>query len=281
MMKRTTPQGDIRLIENGYGVSTNEFLSPSDQQLYYFEALAEYLRVTGDFGFLQESVDYYPKEGSTTGNSIERIEICFKYLRDIISTGPNGLLHMRYADWNDEAFYLFKNVSYVDFWVSAESHLDSAMAAVVLSNLAKQLDRAAATAPFVQQRARIERLTKSMMQFRNAVQAGKAQQVIGDFGKIERHIFPLCTTQPAQQQTYGGGVHCLDLAEIYFHRAAAFGPQVDIEQAGKSRVRYGNITEEKVPRLIEEHLIKGQVIQEWAIGRLAIEDGAQGRLDPS
>jgi NADP-reducing hydrogenase subunit HndB len=45
-------------------------------------------------------------------------------------------------------------------------------------------------------------------------------------------------------------------------------PLVDIEQAGKARVRYGNITEDKVPRLIEEHLIKGQVIQEWAISRL-------------
>jgi len=45
-------------------------------------------------------------------------------------------------------------------------------------------------------------------------------------------------------------------------------PLVDIEQAGKSRVRYANITPENVPRLIEEHLIKGLVIQEWAIGRL-------------
>jgi NADP-reducing hydrogenase subunit HndB len=45
-------------------------------------------------------------------------------------------------------------------------------------------------------------------------------------------------------------------------------PLVDIEQAGKSRVRYANIVPESVPRLVEEHLIKGQVIQEWAIGRL-------------
>lgn len=45
-------------------------------------------------------------------------------------------------------------------------------------------------------------------------------------------------------------------------------PLVDIEQAGKSRIRYANISPENVPRLIEEHLIKGRVIQEWAIGRL-------------
>jgi NADP-reducing hydrogenase subunit HndB len=45
-------------------------------------------------------------------------------------------------------------------------------------------------------------------------------------------------------------------------------PLVDIEQAGKSRIRYANIAPENVPRLVEEHLIKGNVIQEWAIGRL-------------
>jgi NADP-reducing hydrogenase subunit HndB len=45
-------------------------------------------------------------------------------------------------------------------------------------------------------------------------------------------------------------------------------PLVDIEQAGKSRIRYANITPENVPRLIEEHLVMGKVIQEWAIGRL-------------
>lgn len=48
----------------------------------------------------------------------------------------------------------------------------------------------------------------------------------------------------------------------------AMEPLIDIEQAGKARVRYGKITADKVPRLIEEHLIRGQVIQEWAISRM-------------
>ncbi len=46
-------------------------------------------------------------------------------------------------------------------------------------------------------------------------------------------------------------------------------PLVDIEQAGKPRVTYGNITKDKVSRLIEEHLVKGQVVGEWVVGRLA------------
>lgn len=45
-------------------------------------------------------------------------------------------------------------------------------------------------------------------------------------------------------------------------------PLVDIQQAGKPRITYGNITSERVPRLIEEHLVKGMPVKEWAIGRL-------------
>ena len=45
-------------------------------------------------------------------------------------------------------------------------------------------------------------------------------------------------------------------------------PLVDIEQAGKPRVTYGNVTPDMVSRLIEEHLINGHVVDEWAVGRL-------------
>lgn len=45
-------------------------------------------------------------------------------------------------------------------------------------------------------------------------------------------------------------------------------PLVDIEQAGKPRITYGNVTADRVPRLIEEHLIKGNVVDEWVVGRL-------------
>jgi NADP-reducing hydrogenase subunit HndB len=45
-------------------------------------------------------------------------------------------------------------------------------------------------------------------------------------------------------------------------------PLVDIEQAGKSRVRYANISPENVPYLVAEHLIHGRVVRDWAVGRL-------------
>ncbi len=43
---------------------------------------------------------------------------------------------------------------------------------------------------------------------------------------------------------------------------------MDIQQAGKPRVSYANILSERVPRLIEEHLLNGRPVKEWAIARL-------------
>jgi NADP-reducing hydrogenase subunit HndB len=45
-------------------------------------------------------------------------------------------------------------------------------------------------------------------------------------------------------------------------------PLVDIEQAGKPRVTYANVMSDMVPRLIEEHLINGNIVEEWVVGRL-------------
>jgi len=46
-------------------------------------------------------------------------------------------------------------------------------------------------------------------------------------------------------------------------------PLVDIEQAGRPRITYGNVKPDMVPRLIEEHLINGNVVDEWIVARLA------------
>jgi len=45
-------------------------------------------------------------------------------------------------------------------------------------------------------------------------------------------------------------------------------PLVDIEQAGRPRVTYANVMPDMVPRLIEEHLINGKIVEEWVMGRL-------------
>jgi NADP-reducing hydrogenase subunit HndB len=45
-------------------------------------------------------------------------------------------------------------------------------------------------------------------------------------------------------------------------------PLVDIQQGEQPRVTYGNVTPTMVPRLIEEHLVDGNVVTEWVVGRV-------------
>ena len=46
-------------------------------------------------------------------------------------------------------------------------------------------------------------------------------------------------------------------------------PLVDIQQGNEPRVTYGNINPTMVPRLIEEHVVQGHVVEEWVVGRVA------------
>ena len=46
-------------------------------------------------------------------------------------------------------------------------------------------------------------------------------------------------------------------------------PLVDIEQAGNPRITYCNIQPDMVPRVIEEHLVAGNLVREWVLGRVS------------
>jgi len=46
-------------------------------------------------------------------------------------------------------------------------------------------------------------------------------------------------------------------------------PLVDIQRAGEDRITYANVKADMVPRLIEEHLVNGRVVEEWVLGRVS------------
>ena len=48
-------------------------------------------------------------------------------------------------------------------------------------------------------------------------------------------------------------------------------PLVDVEQAGKPRITYANVHPDMVSRLIQEHLVEGKVVDEWAFGRVPLD----------
>lgn len=64
-------------------------------------------------------------------------------------------------------------------------------------------------------------------------------------------------------QAHVGTVGCIGMC--------AKEPLVDVQQAGKSHVLYANIQPEMVPRLIEQHLVKGEPVKEWVICRMPNE----------
>jgi (2Fe-2S) ferredoxin len=45
-------------------------------------------------------------------------------------------------------------------------------------------------------------------------------------------------------------------------------PLVDIQQGDEPRITYGNIDATMVPRLIEEHVVQGHVVDDWVVGRV-------------
>lgn len=146
MLKRTTAFGEIRLIESGNGYAENERYSTSDQQLYYFLLLSEYLRVTENYTFLIEKIQPFPARGQQEMTVLEFTEKCFVFLRDTVGTGVHGLVRLLNSDWNDAVYYIEK-VPYNNVVLTGESHMNSAMAVSILQTLIPQLSAAAERLP--------------------------------------------------------------------------------------------------------------------------------------
>ncbi len=139
IMKRTVPDGEIKLSDEGYGWAAHGPMLTSDQQLYFFMLLAEYLRATGDRSILSEEIGYYPVECSAKGTGIEHVRRAFVFLRDRIATGSHGLVRLWNSDWNDMFYWWPSDIAYNVMFVTAESHMNSAMAVAILGDLAAVL----------------------------------------------------------------------------------------------------------------------------------------------
>jgi NADP-reducing hydrogenase subunit HndB len=48
-------------------------------------------------------------------------------------------------------------------------------------------------------------------------------------------------------------------------------PLVDIQLPGEPRVTYTNVTPARVKRLIDEHILQGHTVEEWALGTVPAE----------
>lgn len=143
-MKHSLHDGEIKRQTIGFGYSDPGIYMESDPQLYMFMAVAEYLRITGDHAFLNETVDYYPMEMRRSEKVLTLLTKHFIYLRDTVGTGKHGLVKMLNSDWSDSFFHRHSPNIYRLF---AESHMNSTMALAVLPPFIRELKRASQHLP--------------------------------------------------------------------------------------------------------------------------------------
>jgi len=138
-MKHSHADGEIERQNIGFGYCDPGIYMESDPQLYMFMAVGEYLRVTGDHGFLDEKIAFYPMEAGRTTTVIKLLTRHFTYLRDVVGKGKHGLIRMLNSDWSDSFFHPYSpNVHHH----CAESHMNSTMALAVIPRLISELEHA-------------------------------------------------------------------------------------------------------------------------------------------
>lgn len=140
IMKRILPDGTVQLNDEGFGWVPSGAQQTSDQQLYFFLLLAEYLRVTRDASVLTETIGYYPLENSGRGAGLDHVRQAFLFLRDRVGTATHGIIRRWNSDWNDMFGWWPSAIPYNTEFSVGESHMNSAMALVILGDLARAID---------------------------------------------------------------------------------------------------------------------------------------------
>ncbi len=75
--------------------------APSDLDLAFLWAMANYLSATGDTSLLDEQVPYYPKEARPGATGYDHLHDAARHLLDAVGFGPHGLVRVGTGDWSD------------------------------------------------------------------------------------------------------------------------------------------------------------------------------------
>jgi hypothetical protein len=109
IMRLTDGQtGQITYAFAGYGVCSDALgvhNKPSDLDLFFLLALAEYLAATGDRAFLDEEVPFYPPKQPPTFSDgltvLHHVRAAIRHLFEGTGVGEHGLLKVGSGDWSD------------------------------------------------------------------------------------------------------------------------------------------------------------------------------------
>ena len=161
--KKMYPNGLIEWMDYGYGAQTSSIYKPSDQQLFFFLLMAEYLKQTRDYTFLKEKTWYYPSSANNKATTLEKITQAFLYLRDEVGTGVNGMVRMLNADWNDCVFMYYP----INNYRSATSHMNATLTLNALYSMIENLEAAKQNSALTIEKSAIEKLIASMKLYRD------------------------------------------------------------------------------------------------------------------
>lgn len=75
--------------------------APSDLDLFFLWALAEYVGATGDVALLDARVPYWPVGARPTATGWDHVRSAVRHLLDVVGTGPHGLVRVGTGDWSD------------------------------------------------------------------------------------------------------------------------------------------------------------------------------------
>lgn len=139
LLKHTSTVGAVSRGTSGVGYTSPDIFKESDEQLYVFMAIGDYLRVTRDYSLLNDVITYFPRDSGRSATVLELLKRHFVYLRDEVGLGEHGLIKMLNSDWSDSFFH---TVPVNTVLHSAESHMNSAMALAVIPTLSTALKKA-------------------------------------------------------------------------------------------------------------------------------------------
>ncbi len=131
VIKHSGEDGEIKRGNGGFSYWANSIYKESDEQLYFFNSMAEYLLITKDFAFLNEKCTFYPAENGKQDIVLNFLKKYFIYLRDEVGVGSHGLVKILNSDWSDSFLQEYSPNKYLN----AESHLNTAMVLAILPKL--------------------------------------------------------------------------------------------------------------------------------------------------
>lgn len=95
--------GQISYATAGFGMTEDAIVhsAPSDLDLFFLWALAEYVVATGDRAFLDDDNRYWPPDAAASASMGEHARRAARHLMDELGVGPHGLLRVGTGDWSD------------------------------------------------------------------------------------------------------------------------------------------------------------------------------------